>query len=131
MRPTAAEPPSSPLAQANPTPAAQDTNWQDKPMQNPQFQGAAGAGQNKTLAIVSLVLGILSFLCCGLFIPALAAVVTGFMARSKANSNPNSYGGSGLATVGLILGIVSILGGVAYWVWVLFLGGMEMLMRMQ
>ena len=127
----AAEPRSSPLAQANPTPAAQDTNWQDKPMQNPQFQGAAGAGQNKTLAIVSLVLGILSFLCCGLFIPALAAVVTGFMARSKANSNPNSFGGAGLATAGLILGVISILGGVIYWVWVLFLGGMEMLMRMQ
>ena len=129
----AAEPPSSSLVQADstPTPAAQDTNWQDKPMQNPQFEGAAGATQSKTLAIVSLVLGILSFLCCGLFVPALAAVVTGFMARSKANSDPNSFGGAGLATAGLVLGVISILSGVIYWIWVLFLGGMEMIMRMQ
>ena len=127
----AAEPPSSPLAQADPTPtpAAQDTNWQEKPMQNPQFQGAAGAAQSKTLAIVSLVLGIVGLLCCSLFVPSLAAVITGFMARGKANSNPSAFGGSGLAVAGIILGVLGLLGGVAYWIFLLFFGGMELLMR--
>jgi Domain of unknown function (DUF4190) len=128
----AAEPPSSPLAQADPmpTPAAQDTDWQDNKMQNPQFQNAAGAAQNKTLAIVSLVIGILgTTLCCGTILPSLIAIVLGFMARGKANSNPSAYGGSGLAVGGIITGVIGLLLGLAYWVFLMFFGGMDLIMR--
>ena len=98
-------------------------------MQNPQYQNSAPAGQNQTLAIVSLVLGILGLLCCGLFVPSLAALVTGFMARGKANSNPSMYGGSTLAMIGIITGALGVLGGLGYWIFILFFGGMQMMMQ--
>lgn len=107
---------SEPLAQAEWTaPAASDTN-----MQNPQNfgQNAAGSGgQSSTLAIVSLVCGILGLtLCCGTFIVPLVAVITGFMARGKANSDPANYGGAGLALGGLITGALGLVGGVILWI---------------
>ena len=89
-------------------------------MQNPDFgQGAqfspppaAAGGQSQTLAIISLVVGVLS-LCCGyLFLPGIAAIVLGFMARSKASSDPAAYGGGGLALAGIILGALSLILGV-------------------
>jgi len=128
--------PSSPLAQAEsmPSPAAQDTNWQDNQMQNPQFpQGGASAGvaaPNQTLAIVSLVLGILGLtLCCGTLVPSLAAIITGFMARGKASNDPAHYGGSGLAMGGLITGVLGILIGIAQLIFVFFMGGMQLIMQ--
>lgn len=111
---SASSEPSSPFAQAEstPPPAAQDSNWQDNQMQNPQFQNAAPAGQNQTLAIISLVVGILSLFCCAWFIPGLAAVIMGFMARSKALNNPSEYGGAGFALGGIITGAISLILGV-------------------
>jgi len=113
--------PSAPLAQAefNP-PVNQESN-----MQNPQDFGQnaqftpppAGGGQNQTLAIVALVLGILGLtICCGSFIISLAAVITGFMARGKANSDPANYGGAGLALGGLITGALGLIGSVILWI---------------
>ncbi|MEO5858836.1 MAG: DUF4190 domain-containing protein [Pyrinomonadaceae bacterium] len=107
----------APLAESNwtPTPAAQDQSWQNEPMQNPQYQPGSGipaaSGQNQTLAIVSLVSGILGLtLCCGLLIPSVVAVVTGFMARSKASNDPANFGGAGLALGGLIAGGIGVIG---------------------
>lgn len=92
--------------------------WEpSEPMQNAPVAGPAG--QNKTLAIVSLVLGIVSFLCCNsLFVVGLAAIITGFMAKSKAGSSPE-YGGGGLALGGIILGALSVLIGIVYWILVI------------
>ncbi|MDQ3178983.1 MAG: DUF4190 domain-containing protein, partial [Acidobacteriota bacterium] len=93
-----------PLQQANwSPPPAPDASWQNQEIgQNTPFQppSAAGSGQNQTLAIVSLVLGILSIPCCGFILFGIAALVTGFMAKSKAEKNPNEYGGRGLALGG-------------------------------
>ncbi|MDQ3801507.1 MAG: hypothetical protein M3384_18960, partial [Acidobacteriota bacterium] len=65
---------SSPQAEWNPPPAPMQ-NWQDQNLgANTPFQPPpAAAGQNNTLAVVSLVLGILSFFCLGIFasIPAI------------------------------------------------------------
>jgi len=116
--------PGAPLAQAEAnSPVVNESN-----MQNPQDFGqnapynappASGGGQNQTLAIVSLVLGILGLtLCCGWFIVSLAAVITGFMARGKASSDPANYGGSGLALGGLITGLIGILGSIIVWIYV-------------
>lgn len=98
--------------------SAVNQDWESKePMQNAPVAGPAG--QNKTLAIVSLVLGIVSFLCCqSLFVVGLAAIITGFMAKSKASSSPE-YGGGGLAIGGIILGVLSLLIGAVYWVLVI------------
>ncbi len=105
----------APMAQAefNPPPVAESN------MQNPQNfgQSAPAAGQNSTLAIVSLVLGILGLtVCCGSFVISLAAVITGFMARGKANQNPMQYGGAGLALGGLITGVLGLVGSVIVWI---------------
>jgi len=84
-------------------------------------------GQSNTLAIVSLVLGILSlvfFPCCCLpfvsylamvVVPilALAAIITGFLGLSAAKTSGT---GKGMAMGGLITGFGSVLLGLIYFV---------------
>jgi hypothetical protein len=103
--------------------SAVDSPGGQKPvMQNHEFgQGgqqfspppaAAAGGQSQTLAIISLVVGILS-LCCGYtFIVPIIAIVLGFMARGKANNDPANYGGAGLALGGIITGALALLLGI-------------------
>lgn len=126
----------APIAQADfsPTPAAPEQSRQPEQMQNPQYQPGSGlpaaGAQNKTLAIVSLVSGILGLtLCCGTLIPSLVAIITGFMARGKASSDPSNYGGGGLALGGLITGVLGLLAGIGYLIFVFFLGGMQLMMQ--
>lgn len=100
-------------------------NWEsNEPMQNAPI--SAAAGQNKTLAIVSLVAGILGLtLCFASMLPSLLAIVLGFMARSKANNDPVNYGGSGLALGGIITGVVGIIiGAIALIVYFVFVASM-------
>lgn len=80
-------------------------NWQDQNIgANTPFQPPlAAAGQNNTLAIVSLVLGIASFLCLG-FLGSIPAIITGYMQRNNIKNNPSEYGGGGMAMAGMILG---------------------------
>lgn len=88
-------------------PPAPESSWQQESIgQNTPFQPPAKGvqGQNQTLAIVSLVTGILSIVCCQLTGPV--AVITGYMARKKAEENPQEYTGSGLALAGLITGAI-------------------------
>lgn len=73
------------------------------------------------MAIISLVTGILSLICCSWFIPGIAAIVMGFIARGKANSDPQNYGGAGLALGGIITGGISVVLGVI--VIILYLAG--------
>lgn len=97
---TAWNPPSAPVAE-----------WNSQ-MAGSNAPAAGSGGENKTLAIISLVCGILSLICCSWFIPAIAAIVLGFIARGKANSDPANYGGAGLALGGIITGAISILVGI-------------------
>ena len=62
------------------------------------------AAKTSTLAIVSLVTGILGFFC---GISAIAAVITGHMARGEFQRNPGLEGKT-MALVGLILGYIVI-----------------------
>lgn len=59
------------------------------------------------LAITSLVLGILSLFCGGIF-TGIPAAICGHIARSRAQRMPAVFGGSGFALAGLILGYVGI-----------------------
>ena len=64
------------------------------------------------MAIASLVMGILSISCCccdGIF--AILAIVFGCCARSSMKRTGN-YDGSGMATAGIVLGILGLLLGV-------------------
>jgi hypothetical protein len=91
-------------------PPAPDSNWQNQSVgQNTPFQPPAVAtgGEDKTLAIISLVCGILSICLCGV-LTGIPAIITGYMAKNNVDANPNQYGGRGMAMAGIILGGVSI-----------------------
>ncbi len=60
-----------------------------------------------TLAIVSLVAGILSFSILP-FVAAIVAIITGYMARKETRATPPTASGDGLATAGIIMGYVHI-----------------------
>lgn len=100
--------PAAPMAAAPVAQVPQAQFEPSAPLPVPPPPPAAG-GQSKTLAIVSMVTGLLSFLCCAWFIVGLAAVIMGFIAKSKAKKDPATYGGEGMALVGIIAGFVSML----------------------
>ncbi|MCA1622242.1 MAG: DUF4190 domain-containing protein [Acidobacteria bacterium] len=104
-------------------PPAPVSNWQDQRLGvNTPFQPpVAGQGQNQTLAVVSLVTGILSVICCGAF-AGIPAIVTGYMAKNNIDANPDQYTGRGMATAGMIMGGISILFTILYIVYILAIG---------
>ena len=57
------------------------------------------------LAVWSLVLGILSLLCCGMF-AGIPAVICGHMAQSRIKNSGGTLGGDGLAIGGLVTGYI-------------------------
>lgn len=116
-QPRAASPPP-----AAPPPPAQQGGYYSAPPSGPVDEE-----KMNPLAIVSLVAGILSVpLCCclgGGALPGIVAVVTGFMAISQCNQDPNMKG-RGLAIAGLVCGGVGVLLGILYWV--MQIAGMSM-----
>jgi hypothetical protein len=121
-------------------PPAPEQGWGDQGLgANTPFQPpVVGAGQSKTLATISIICGGISVLMlggliipfvnlvCGFLSPGLglAGVITGFLARSRANRNPDQYGGAGLALGGIITGTLSILAVVGLFVLAIVLGFM-------
>lgn len=95
------------------------------PSYPPPPAGAPGGyGQpQKTspLAVVSLVLGILGVPCCMFLVFGIGAVVTGFLARKQIDASQGSLKGSGMATAGIVLGVVSVV--LAIVVWLLNIAG--------
>jgi hypothetical protein len=62
---------------------------------------------SSTLAIVSLIAGILGFT----FVPvmgAIVALITGYMARNETRSIPPKASGDGMATAGIVMGWIQI-----------------------
>ena len=95
-------------------PPAPVSNWQDQGLgANTPFQPPVAGGQNNTLAIVSLVCGILSVCLCGLF-TGIPAMITGYMAKNNVDANPAEYGGRGMAVAGMILGGISVVFSILY-----------------
>lgn len=117
----------APIAQAEWTPpAAPDASWEGKEIgQNTPFEPpveGAGAGQSKTLAIVSLIMGVFSILCCG-FLSGIPAVIVGMMARGRIKRDPNAYAGGGFALVGILTGIFGTIFWLAFSVVYVYLYG--------
>jgi hypothetical protein len=103
-------------------PPAPVAEWQNQDLgANTPFQPPATGGQDQTLAIVSLVCGILSIVCCGA-IAGIPAIITGFMAKNNVDSNPNQYGGRGFALAGMILGGISVFFTIIYILYIVFFG---------
>lgn len=62
---------------------------------------------NSTLAIISLVSGILGWTFAP-FLGAIVAIITGHLAKSEIRKSNGALGGGGMATAGLILGYLHI-----------------------
>jgi hypothetical protein len=71
--------------------------------------GAGGPPATDGQAIAALVCGILGFVC---IIPAIVAIVLGAMSRGRIERSNGQLKGQGMATAGMILGIVSIVAGI-------------------
>ena len=62
---------------------------------------------NSNMAMISLIAGILGLT----FVPTLGSIValiTGYMARKEINESGGMMGGSGMATAGIVLGIIGL-----------------------
>jgi len=79
-------------------------------MENPDFQQPSPpmyVPQTSTLAIISLIAGILGWIGF-LVIGPIVAVITGHMAKNEIAKSGGQMTGSGMATAGLILGYVNL-----------------------
>lgn len=72
----------------------------------PPGGGGAQPGTNKK-ALWSMILGIVSILCCGLF-AGIPAIILANMGKKEINASGGLQTGGGMATAGLVLGIISI-----------------------
>ena len=77
----------------------------------PQAYAAAPPGNQK--ALISLILGIASLVCCGL-IAGIPAAILGNMAKNEIAASGGTQGGAGMAQAGFILGIIGSI------IWLLF-----------
>lgn len=78
------------------------SNYPDYPQLTPPM-----LAQTSTLALISLIAGILSWMLAP-FIGALVAVITGHMAKNEIRSSGGRLTGEGLATAGLVLGYIQL-----------------------
>ncbi len=111
-------PPSTPSWSAPPPPPGYGGGSGYGP--TPAYSGVpAGAGQKtNTLAITSLVTGIIAVLTCSCFgVLGIAAVVTGVLGRNQIKESNGLEQGDGMALAGLITGAVSLVLGLA---WLIF-----------
>lgn len=92
----------------------------------PQGYGGQPPQSNSTLAIVSLVTGIIGILggcCCGwLGIVGIAGIVTGVMARKEIDQSGGTKKGAGMALAGIICGAVGLVIGIILIILVFALG---------
>lgn len=73
--------------------------------------GAGGPPRNDSSAVAALVCGIIGLAC---FIPAIAAIVLGFSAKSRIDQSNGQLTGRGMAIAGIVLGIIAVIGSAAF-----------------
>jgi Domain of unknown function (DUF4190) len=86
-----------------------------------QPYGGAAVGNNKK-ALWSMIVGIISLFCCGI-VTGIVAIVLSRQAKSEIAQT--GQGGGGMATAGLVLGIVGIVGSIGTGIWALNNGGLS------
>jgi hypothetical protein len=80
--------------------------------------------QTSPLAIASLALAVLGFVCAMFFVLGIAAVITGLRARKQIEGSQGRLQGQGMATAGLVLGVLSIVVAGTFWI-LYFTGAMD------
>ena len=94
----------------------------------PPVSPAASSRPTSSLAVISLVAGIVSWLLLP-FVAGLAAIICGHMARSEIRRSNGAMEGDGLAIAGLVLGWVNVvLCVLTVAAVVLFFGGLAVLL---
>jgi hypothetical protein len=79
--------------------------------------GYGGQPQSTSvMAIISLVVGILGICCTGWFVFSIAAAVLGYLGKKEIADSNGAKKGAGMATAGLVLGIIGIVLGVLWWI---------------
>jgi len=80
---------------------------QPDPSQNIRYIISPAPLQTSTLAIVSLIAGLLGF--AGFpIIASIIAIITGAMARQETRAVPPRATGDGMATAGIIMGVIQL-----------------------
>lgn len=67
-------------------------------------------------AVAALVLGIAGLVLCFLVVPAVLAIVFGILSRRDINRSNGRLSGAGMATAGIVLGILGVLTAVGFYV---------------
>jgi hypothetical protein len=102
-----------------PPPAQSGGAYQPPPPPPPGYGGAPAYGQpaygpqkNNGKALWSMILGIVAIvftLCCGIgFLAGIASIVLSLQAKKEIDASQGNQGGRGMATAGLVMGIISI-----------------------
>jgi len=101
-------------------PGYQQGGYQQSPPGYQQF-GNAPSGPQKTngMSIASLVLSLVNIIPCFWFLPlpALLGVIFGFVGKNKINKDA-SQKGKGMAIAGIIVGLVFVVLGAIFWIYV-------------
>ena len=111
-RPTPPRPPPPPPAPPPPPPAAPSwapPAWTPAP---PSYAPPTSPGID-SLAITAMVLGIVAVPLFIFFVPAVLAIVLGLLGRRNVKREP-AKGGKGMATAGVVLGTLSLLGAIVF-----------------
>jgi hypothetical protein len=77
----------------------------------PPYQAMPPITRSSTMALVSLIAGIAGLTVLP-FLGSIVAIITGHMAKSEINRSGGTVTGGGMATIGLILGYLAVVGGV-------------------
>ena len=83
--------------------------------------------QSQGLALASMITAIAGLLMAGCLgpIPAIVAIVLGFVALSQIKKSPEKYGGKPYATAGIIIGAVTVLFYIVILLWILLNAGLS------
>lgn len=75
--------------------------------------GYQGPPQTSTMAILSMVAGIVSIvgscLCCGVGVAGIAAIVLGILGQREIRQSNGAKSGSGMAIAGIVTGVIGLL----------------------
>jgi Domain of unknown function (DUF4190) len=90
----------------------------------PPGAGGYAAPQTNQKALWSMILGILSIVCCGLF-AGIPAIILGGKAKNEIGASGGAQTGDGMAKAGVILGWISIAFSVLSLIFVLTTGALS------
>ncbi|CAN5408948.1 hypothetical protein BH09MYX1_BH09MYX1_63600 [soil metagenome] len=83
---------------------------------NAAYPGGVYPTGNDTKAVISLVLGILSIVCCFGILTGIPAIILGVLARRDIARSQGALGGEGMAIGGIVTGGIAVVGSLLYFI---------------